>query len=242
MIQAKWWKKKKIWFGFRIDALLETKVFSRAQKWASLTRSESFSPAMDFSRTEAISEGNKYKVHPKRHLWRKHGWGVNGGWRRCVRKKYERQTKLEAKWCLKCLPSCCTLYMLYSPSSVHSFWPQQFEEAPAVQSATDRVFNLKLCLKQKGWHYLSHAIALLKIPCNGTSLPGEISPRDAFRCCSWVRCTLPACSHPHRVTWWPESRAAAEGLSAAGVVFKCLEIEGWVQSWQDLKSEIRRNE
>lgn len=51
--------------------------------------------------------------------------------------------------------------MLYSPSSVLSFWPQQFEEAPAVQSATDWVFNLKLCLKQKGWHYLPHAIALL---------------------------------------------------------------------------------
>lgn len=33
--------------------------------WASLTWSESFRPAMDFSRTKAISEGNKYKVHPK---------------------------------------------------------------------------------------------------------------------------------------------------------------------------------
>lgn len=52
--------------------------------------------------------------------------------------------------------------MLYSPSSLLSFWPQQFEEAPAVQSATDRVLNLELCLKQKGWHYLSHAIALLR--------------------------------------------------------------------------------
>lgn len=52
--------------------------------------------------------------------------------------------------------------MLYSPSSLLSFWPQQFEEAPAVQSATDLVLNLELCLKQKGWHYLSHAIALLR--------------------------------------------------------------------------------
>lgn len=52
--------------------------------------------------------------------------------------------------------------MLYSPSSLLSFWPQQFEEAPAVQSATDLVLNLELCLKRKGWHYLSHAIALLR--------------------------------------------------------------------------------